>query len=415
MATFAAKSGELVTGGSGGGSRNSWGDIIPVADPGTVLSRSGNTPGRDPLTMWKTQPSLRKVISFAARATAGVPIHGYERVSDTDRRRAAGSALEEAFRQPGRFVTGYRLVYNIVVDFCIYDLFCVALINGRPVRIPPRLIDVDTDFLGNVEAIRMRTPSGEAFPLDDLPLAYDAGWRPADSTGVSPLTTLSSLLDEQARAVSWRSAQWREGAKLSGVLNQTKPNIPKERKQRFAASLRAFQGEGERAGGAPIIPDWLDYKPIDPVKPIDAQDLLGRQLTDAEVCSSYHIPPELVGARPGTFANIAAFRQMLYGPTLGPLMEQIDAAFNAEIVPALADRPGMYSEFDREAALAGSFAEAAEVLSKSTGGPWMTRNEARAARNMSRLEGADELIVPKNVSEGGLASPADTAPTGGNP
>ncbi len=39
----------------------------------------------------------------------------------------------------------------------------------------------------------------------------------------------------------------------------------------------------------------------------------------------------------------------------------------------------------------------------------MTRNEARAMNNLPRIEGGDELIVPLNVLEGGLASPNDTA------
>lgn len=38
----------------------------------------------------------------------------------------------------------------------------------------------------------------------------------------------------------------------------------------------------------------------------------------------------------------------------------------------------------------------------------MTRNEARAANNLPRVEGGDELITPLNVTEGGQASPRDT-------
>lgn len=41
----------------------------------------------------------------------------------------------------------------------------------------------------------------------------------------------------------------------------------------------------------------------------------------------------------------------------------------------------------------------------------MTRDEARAQFNLPHIDGADELIVPLNVVEGGLASPRDTDPT----
>lgn len=62
-------------------------------------------------------------------------------------------------------------------------------------------------------------------------------------------------------------------------------------------------------------------------------------------------------------------------------------------------------------ALTASFEEQASVLQSSVGGPWMLRNEARARMNLPALPGADELIVPLNVTEGGLASPNDTDPT----
>jgi hypothetical protein len=40
------------------------------------------------------------------------------------------------------------------------------------------------------------------------------------------------------------------------------------------------------------------------------------------------------------------------------------------------------------------------------GAPWLTRNEARARQNLPHIDGADELIVPLNVIEGGQSSPA---------
>jgi hypothetical protein len=40
----------------------------------------------------------------------------------------------------------------------------------------------------------------------------------------------------------------------------------------------------------------------------------------------------------------------------------------------------------------------------------MTRNEGRALYNLPDLDEGEDLIVPMNVTEGGLASPRDTAP-----
>lgn len=407
MAVFTRDNGTTVTFGTGATALTTWHEI-PIVDPGTPLSTLTGFGKHDPLKVWKTQPSVRKVVEFTARGVGSVPLHAFERVADNDRRRAAGSPLESALHRPMRFVSGYRLMHDLTVDVCMYDLWCVALIEGELQRVPPRLLDVTSDFLGNVTGIGMKTPKG-TIDLFDFPLAFDAGWHTAAATGVSPIATLSSIIDEQARAVEWRRAQWDESAKVSGLLTHPK-SLEGQKRERFLNSWREFKSA--KAGGTPLLEDGMAYQQLNSLSPADAKDIEGRQLTDVEVASAFHIPPELVGARAGTFSNIAAFRQMLFGPTLGPVMEAFEQAFNAEIVPALADRPGMYVEFNREAAMAGSFLEQAEVLSRSTGGPWLTRNEARGRANMPAIEGGDELIVPKNVSEGGLASPADTAPTG---
>jgi hypothetical protein len=65
-------------------------------------------------------------------------------------------------------------------------------------------------------------------------------------------------------------------------------------------------------------------------------------------------------------------------------------------------------EFDLTEKLKGSFEERAGILQASVGGPWLTRNEARADNNLPPIEGGDELIVPLNVVAGGQASPQDT-------
>lgn len=398
--------GNAITWGDGRAqSADTWGDRLPfpVADPPTPMSDLAIPHRMNPLRVWKSQPSLRKVVGFVARNIAAVPMHVYVRVDDTDRQRSVES--ETLLRQPAPFVTGPRLVHDTIVDWMLYDRWCVVLVDGVLRRIPAGLLDVKADFLGGLTALRVRTVEG-LVDVTDATVAYDAGWAGDREGGVSPLTTISDLLTEQARAVQSRREWWDESARISGLL-QTDKVLQRQNRERLLESWREYRDT--KAGGTPLLEDGVTYQAIARPKPSDADDLVGRQLTDAEVSSTYYIPPELVGARAGNFASIAVFRQMLYGPALGPYMTRYEAAWNARIIPALAPAGG-YGEFARDAALAGSFAEQAEVLSRSTGGPWLLRSEARARQNLPYVDGTDELIVPKNVSEGGLASPADTAP-----
>ena len=404
MATVSSDS-VLVTIGAPGRTTDTWGDRLQIVDPGIPLSELSGYPV-DPLKLWQTQPSLRKVVSFAARNVASVAWHAYVRDSDRDRRRASDSRVEQLLHNPRRWYTGYALMHDLTVDTMLYDVWCVALMDGVLQRIPPRLLDVKSDWLGNVTSVRVRTPDG-LLPLDDLPLAWGAGWHSAKGVGVPPIKTLAAILTEQSRAVQWRTEQWDNSARFAGWIGWDKAFSDPTKRTRWQEEWKKWRDS--HAGGEPLLENGMAYHQLtNPPVPADMKDIQGRQLTDAETSSSYHIAPELVGARPGTFSNIAAFRQMLFGPTLGPQLVEFQQGFNAEIVPALAEEPGMYAELDREGAMAGSFLEQATYLSTATGGPWLLRAEARSRMNLPWVEGTDELITPLNVTEGGQASPRDT-------
>ncbi len=103
---------------------------------------------------------------------------------------------------------------------------------------------------------------------------------------------------------------------------------------------------------------------------------------------------------------------MLYADTFGPMLEflqqEIERQLLADLDPAGAGKT--YAEFNLRKKMQGSFEQQAAAISASVGGPWMTRNEGRALYNLPDLPEAEELVVPLNVTEGGLASPRDTAP-----
>jgi len=97
---------------------------------------------------------------------------------------------------------------------------------------------------------------------------------------------------------------------------------------------------------------------------------------------------------------------MLYQDTLGPWFAMLQQEVARQVMTDFDDLSDCYVEFNVAAKLSGAFEDQAEILSRSVGAPWMTRNEARARQNLPHVDGADELIVPLNVIEGGQQSPA---------
>ncbi|WP_411731726.1 phage portal protein [Paeniglutamicibacter sp.] len=413
MGIIKAASGELVTIHSLG-SQSGPSSSLQIIDPGIPRLGSDGNP-TDPLTIWKTQPSIRKVVSFAARQFASIPWHAYVRVDDTDRRRKSGSPAENVMGKPAPLISGYSLWNTLAVDRLLYDICLAVLVDGQLVRIPPRLIRIRSDFVGRPVQVLIETPPGmEDLDVTLAPKILAWGWHADKAGGVSPMFTLAGILEENLRSVEWRTAQWENGPKMSGVLTRPVPvagqakRWDETQRDRFLEVWKTWR-DAPKAGGTPILEDGMEYEQLDGLNPKDAQDIEGRRLTDAEVASAFHIPPELVGARDGTFSNIDAFRQMLFGPTLGPLFQEMQQAVNAGgVVQALDATPRLYLEMNRESAMAGSFTEQARVFQTLTGGPVMTRAEARARLNLPFIEGTDELVVPMNVTEGGQASPTDS-------
>lgn len=384
-------------------------DMVPFLTPdaGVPLRRAPNAPKLTPEVAWKTQPSLRKVVGFIARNVASVPWKVFERLGDDDRKRASNSLAERRLRQPQRFMSGFKLMERLTIDKCLYDRWAVLLTpDGIPHRIPPRALVIESNAMDEIDFVGVNI-AGRTVDVTDLPLALGTGWDAWSGDGISPLTTLDAILREQTNAVEWRAKLWDERPKFSGIVKRP-ANAPKwgeAQRTRWVQSFREFRAG--QAGGAPIFEDGMEWEDwSSSFSPKDAMDIEGRKLTDAEVASAYYVPPELVGAREGTNSNVAAFRQMLFGPVLGPHFEEFQQAFNADIVPTLSG-DGFYAEMDRQTAINGSLVEQARVLSTAVGGPWMTRAEARAGQNLAKVDGTDELIVPLNVVAGGQASPQD--------
>lgn len=391
---------------------------IRVVDPGVPLSNYADTAAA--ARVWETQPSVRKVVDYIARQLCTIPWHVYERVSDTDRRRVTDHPLAQLLAQPGPHRSPARLWHSTLVDWLVYDRWCQQILPSADTasgfelrRKPARRFHVLADDDDQPEALYLISSRGPAqvVPLP-APYLFDHGYATVGADGTSPMLTLQHILAEQAEAVEWRRSVWRNGARVPAVIERPAeaPAWSKTAKERFQAAFNAFIGRAGQTGGTPILEDGMKLVSIQAFKPVDTQDIEGRQLTDAEVASAYHIAPELVGAREGTFSNIDAFRQMLFTINLGPYVTQWQDVLNSMLVPLLAPGSNLYVEANLEAKLRGSFTEQAALLQTAVGAPYMLRSEARAVQNLPHVDGTDDLVTPLNVTIGGLASPRDTAP-----
>jgi len=400
-----------------------------VASAGSVRSLSRariSTPTRIQLSstysadyaeIWRTQESVRTVVSFLARNIAQLGLHMYERVGDADRRRVQDHPLAALLRKPNPYTSRYRFIQALVCDFAIYDnAYLLKTRDGDNfglVRIPPTLITPDgTDWL-TPSAFKVSGNAGvKVYPADQI--CYFRGYGLEKDAGISPLEALRRTLREEWTGSEMREQIMRNGARMSGYLTRPKdsPEWSDTARDRFKRSWQAqYAGSGPGAGGTPILEDGMTFTAVSQTAR-DLQYVEARKLTREEVASAYFVPPPMVGILDNaTFSNISEQHKMLYQDTLGPWLTMISEEIELQLLIDFEPQPeNYYIEFNLREKLSGSFEERADAIQKAVGGPTMTINEARALDNRPPIEGGDAIIRPLNVTQNGNPDPIPAAP-----
>lgn len=374
---------------------------------------------QDYASIWRSQPSVRTVVTFLARNIASLGLHLYRRVSDTDRERQTDHPFAQLLSRPNPNTTRYRLIDALVHDLGIYDeAFWLKMRDrGEPqalVRIPPTKIKpADENWLQVGKYVVEGNRGKVEVPADAV--VHFRGYNPDDPrVGHSPLESLRRILVEEYEAGRMREQTLRNGARMSGYIKRPPgASWSKEAKQNFRAQWHAqYAGSGPQAGGTPILEDGMEFVPA-AMTAEQLQYIESRKLTREEVASAYFIPPPMVGIlEHATFSNISEQHKMLYQDTLGPWLTMIVEELALQLLPEFDTTGDMYLEFNLSEKLRGSFEEQAQQLQASVGAPWLSRNEARARMNLPAVDNGDELVTPLNVLVGGQASPRDSAPPG---
>lgn len=388
---------------------------LTVADPPITLrsvrgrsATAGSVAGMSIRGVWESQPSVRKVVSFMASTVAALPWRVY-RAEDGGRERLFDSPAETLVRRPTRFTSSADLVTGLALDWLLYGSACAVLVDEEIVRVPAPLLMLSTDVFGRVNDVAT-VAGGETVSLSDLPVALMHGWDPDGSGAVAPVRTLRALLAELSEAEGWRRRMWTDVPRVSAQVTRPKdaPRWSDEKRERFLQAMADFKSSTS-GGSIPVMEDGMKLESAPQVQPDLSSASSVRTLTDIEVAGYFGVPPELLGMREANYGGYAALRRDLYTRVLGPLIGRIEDALNAEIVPTLAGGDtSVYGVLDRTEAQDGTLLERVQALQSATGGPVMTRAEARERLDLPYIEGTEELIVPLNVIQGGQASPTDS-------
>ena len=378
-------------------------------------------------TSLMAKTATEATIRLIARKISQVGLQAFNRVSDTDRRRVSDGVVPTLIKRPNPKTYRFRFIQAAMMDWLLYDNSYIWVRSDiTRADCPWSMWHLKSQWVTGVYGGDFVTGSaGIVVNVPNMPrqirvpfeqLIHLHGYNPGRvDTGVTPIDALKGTLAEQIASNDYRLKRWQKGPQISGYLARpaTAPRWSPDAKEKFRADWKAMYSgrDGDDAHGTPILEDGMTYGQLG-WSAADDQYVEGSKLSRVTVAAAYYLNPIFVGYLDNaSYSNTVVFKTMLYGETLGPSFEDLAGAFTTQLLPIVKADPSTYLEFNVEAFLQGSFAEQAQVVSTSVGGPWLTRNEARAMFNRPPVAGGDDLIVPLNVTAGGQASPQ--TPIGG--
>ena len=370
--------------------------------------------------LYATQANLHAVVSFLADSVAQLPLKVYLRRGETERERDRTSTAAKLLYRPNADQTAYEFWNATMTELLLMGVATFWILpdaesdSGYQLRVIPREWIMDTERKTNYAPDKLRITAGTGSYLE-IPRTEFIQFRmysPGNPGSYqSPISALKQTLREQIQADKFRTEIWRSSGRFNAYVTRPANVQPwdDEARKRFVTAFREAWGQGgSNAGKMPLLEDGMEIKPYQ-FNAQQAQYAETKQLSREDVAAAYHVNPSLIWhTTTQTYASSKDNARALYAECLGPILQMLQQRVNAFLLPIIGADPNTYVEFDLTEKLKGSFEERASILQSAVGGPYMTRNEARADNNLPPIEGGDDLIVPLNVVEGGQASPQDT-------
>ena len=370
--------------------------------------------------LYATQTNLHTVVSFLSDSIAQLPLKVYRREAENRRIRDRESPAALLLYRPNADQTAYEFINGLAVEYLIMGSAYIWVLpdpdseSGYQIRLIPQEWICQTDRETNYapSSIRVTAGTGNYIEIPRSEFVQFRTYSPGNPGGFqSPISALRQTLNEQIQADRFRTEIWRSSGRFNAYITRPKDVAPWEDGQRrkFMTAFREGWGQGgSNAGKMPLLEDGMEIKTYQ-FNAKEAQYAEAKQLSREDVAAAYHVNPSMIWhTNTQTYASAKDNARALYADCLGPVLQMIQQRINSFLLPMIGADPDTYVEFDMSEKLKGSFEERASILQSAVGGPWMTRNEARADNNLPPTDGGDELIVPLNVLTGGQASPQDT-------
>lgn len=355
--------------------------------------------------LYQSQPAVRSVVDYIARnATQLGPPKLFERTGPDEREREErpAHAAAETLRQPHLTVTpGATFMRAILSDFLVYDDAYALKLRRSPgdplvlLQLPPHCVGTVGMERFSTEGYNVYRADGSYFTVAPDDMIHWHGYNPDDPrVGYSRLETLREVIAEEAAMQMSNLELAKSGLGLPGHIERPleAPEWTPQAQQRFEEDWANRMKNKERR--TPVLEEGMEFKEA-AMTPKDAEVLKSRQFSREEVAAQYgmwHVPPRREEEK-----------QSFYSEVLAPLLDEYCAFLTLQLLDVEFGETDMYFEASLDEKLIGD--DRLKAMTSASGGPVLTRDEARARIGLPPKPGGDQLITPLNVTVGGKPSP----------
>lgn len=209
--------------------------------------------------------------------------------------------------------------------------------------------------------------------------------------GVSPIFACGAAANIGLKIQNDSSNFFANGANPGGIL-MVPGSIPQDKADELKAKWNTNYG-GDNAGKVAILPDGMKFQPMR-MSAVESQLIEQMRWTAEVVCSTFHVPPYMIGVgQMPTYNNVEALNQQYYTQCLQSLIEEYETCMDDGL--GLADKiegRQMGIDLDLDGLLRMDQSTQMEVLAKGTQGGLLTTDEGRRKLDLKRVEGGNVIF-----------------------
>ncbi len=352
--------------------------------------------------IYRNQLWVSVVVNKRAHATARLPLKVYSRGADGVRHEARDTPYAKLLRNPNPqhdpfffwlWTSSTLDVYGEAIWFKIRgsDGVPVELWPVHPSVVSIRMIEGEL-FYAYLGGVSSNVP---LFLVPEEDVVHFKTYNP-DTTvrGMSRLEPLRQTLTNEDAARRASSAFWANGSRPSVVLS-TDGNFKNNPAalDRLKADWEAMHRGVDNFSRTAILEEGLTPHILSQSAE-EAQYESCRRLNREEVCSSYDMPPTVVGILDhATFANVTELQRSLYRDTMAPHLGGFESTLDYQLRPDFSD-DSQYAEFLMDEVLRGAFEARSDSYQKAINSGWLKPGEVRQLENLDDAgPAADRLFI----------------------